>query len=176
MDNLLRRLKLKEDLTTNLKIEKIDFVQKLSSITDKGDVGIFSDTFDIFSSSKNEFKGRVNSKGFEIKRKRRFFDTNMNTAIAKGTLYENNGALSIETEINGFHNLYVVFYIMLIIFYSIAIIGISISDNNVKFGVIPFLLLHGTLMFSFPYFMMRRSVKRLKYELEREFYYFTKEY
>jgi NADH:ubiquinone oxidoreductase subunit 3 (subunit A) len=175
MDNLLRRLELKDDLSTNLQMGKADFVRQLASITDRADTGIFSDSFDIFSSSKKEFKGQIGSTGFKIKRKRRFFDTNMNTAIAKGAFSENNGAISIETEINGFPNSYILYYIFLIVFYSIVIIIVSFSNTNAKLWSIPFLLVHGTLMFFVPYFMMRRSVKRLKYELEREFYYFAKE-
>lgn len=174
MEDFLKKLKLIDYLTTNLQISKTEFVQRLSLITDEGNTGIFSNTFDAFSSSKNEFKGQVNHNGFTLKRRTRFFDTNMNMAVANGTLTENNGKLTVETEINGFNNFFIIFYVFLIIFYSLFIFSFSSSDNNVEFFAIPFLLLHGTLMFSMPYFMMRRSVKRLKYELEREFFYLTK--
>jgi len=39
---------------------------------------------------------------------------------------------------------------------------------------VPFLFIHAAFMFGIPYFMMRRSVKRMKHDLEREFYYMTK--
>jgi hypothetical protein len=175
MKALLRKLQLIDYLTTNLRMDKTNFVQRLSSITDEGSTGMFSDTFDAFSSSKNEFKGQVNYDGFKLKRRRRFFDTNINTAVANGTLSENNGQLIVETEINGFNNFFIAFYIFLIIFYSIFVFGVTSSADNIEFFAIPFFLLHGTLMFSIPYFMMRRSVKRLKYELEREFFYLTKD-
>jgi hypothetical protein len=174
MKEILKRLKLIDYLTTTLRASKYDFVNRLSNITDIGSSGMFSDTFDVFSSSKNEFKGQVDLNGFKLKRRRRFFDTSMTFAIAKGTFNENNGQLTIETEINGFHNFIIVFYVFLIIFYSILIFGILREDNKESFVGIPFLLLHGTFMFAIPYFIMRRSVKRLKYELEREFFYLTK--
>ena len=175
MRDFLIKLKLIDFLTTNLPIDRTTFVQKLSLITDEGSTSMFSDNFDVFSSSKNELKGQVNYEGFKLKRRRRFFDTNMNMAIATGTLMEKNDQLIIETEINGFNNFFIVFYVLLIIFYSMFIFGFSnSSDNNVDFIAIPFLILHGTLMFSMPYFMMRRSVKKLKYELDREFFYLTK--
>ena len=175
MKDILRKLKLIDNLTTDLEISRTEFVEKLSAITDRGDTGMFSDTFDVFSSSKNELKGQVNFEGFKLKRRRRFFDTNLNMAVASGTINEHNGHLTIESEINGFNNFFIVFYIFLIVFYSFFIFGFGSSDNNMEFFAIPFLILHGTLMFSIPYFMMRRSVKRLKYELEREFFYLTKQ-
>lgn len=97
MKEFLKRLKLIDSMTTTLQISKVEFVNRLNEITDQGSTGIFSDSFDIFSSSKNEFKGQVNFDNFKIKRRRRFFDTNMNIAVANGTLIENNGQLTIET-------------------------------------------------------------------------------
>jgi hypothetical protein len=98
----------------------------------------------------------------------------MNFAVANGTFTESNGELRIDTEINGFNNFFVVFYVFLIIVYSILIFGFTVSDNNEGFIAIPLILLHGTFMSGLPYLMMRRSVKRLKYDLEREFFYLTK--
>ncbi|MBS1572732.1 MAG: hypothetical protein JST62_10085 [Bacteroidetes bacterium] len=174
MKNILIRLKLIDTMTTTLPTSKVEFVNRLNEITDEGSTGMLSDSFDVFSSSKNEFKGQVNIDSFKIKRRRRFFDTNMNFAVANGTFIENNGQLTVETEINGFNNFFILFYVALILFYSIAFFGPSFNSVNGDYFAIPFLLLHGTFMFALPYFMMRRSVKRLKYELEREFFYLTK--
>ena len=174
MRDILIKLKLIDFLTTNLPINKTTFLQRLSLVTDEGNIGMFSDSFDAFSSSKNELKGHVNSDGFKLKRRKRFFDTNMNMAIAEGKLIEKNDQLTVETEINGFNNFFILVYVFLIIVYSLIIFDVSGSDNNGEFIAIPFLILHGTLMFTMPYFMMRRSVKKLKYELDREFFYLTK--
>ncbi len=174
MKDFLKRLKLIDNMTITLPISKLIFVNRLSEITDEGGTGAMSDTFDVFSSSKNEFKGQVNFDGFKIKRRRRFFDTNMNFAVANGTFVENNEQLTIETEINGFNNFLIVFYVLLIGFYLFLFFIVSMSGDSTDFIVIPFLLLHGTLMFVMPYLMMRRGVERLKYELEREFFYLTK--
>jgi hypothetical protein len=171
MKNTLKKLKLIDHLTMELNISRNEFVNKLKKVVDKGDIGFFSDIFDGFSSSNNELKGQVDYNGFKIKRRKRFFDTNMNFAFADGIFNEQNGTLKIETEINGFSGFFIPFYIILIIFYSIFILAIGNSGNNERYFAIPFLIFHATLMFGIPYFMMRRSVKRLKYELEREFYY-----
>lgn len=174
MKEFLKRLKLIDRMTTTLQTSKVEFFNRLNEVTDAGSTGMMSDTFDVFSSSKNEFKGQVNFDSFKIKRKRRFFDSNMNLAVANGTFAESNGKLTIETEIIGFNNFFIVFYVFLIIFYSIFIFGFLFSSKSGGFIALPFILLHGAFMFGVPYFMMRRSVKRLKYELEREFFYLTK--
>ena len=174
MNEFLRRLKLLDSLTTTLPISKHEFVDRLSKITDNGTTGMFSDPFEAFSTSKNELKGEVDYDGFKLKRRRRFFDTNMNLAVATGSFKENNGQLIIETEISGFNNFFLVFYFFLLIFYSVFMFGFLRDGRNTDLIAIPFLLLHATFMFAIPYFMMRRSVKRLKYELDREFFYLTK--
>ena len=175
MKKFLKRLKLIDYLTTELKISKARFVAKLTSVTDEGNTGEFSNPFEAFSSGNNEFKGHITYDGFKIKRRRKFFDTNINIAVATGSFSEENENLKIETEINGFNRFFIPFYIILIIFYSIFFLGLSKSNTNSVFFVFPFLILHASIMFGIPYLMMRRSVKRLKYELEREFYYLTKE-
>ena len=66
MKNLLKRLKLIHNMTTTLPINKVDFKDKLREITDVGSISIFSDTFDLFSSSDKKFKGQVDLEGFKI--------------------------------------------------------------------------------------------------------------
>jgi hypothetical protein len=173
MKETLQKLKLIDYLKTDLPINRMQFIDRLSSITDPGETGMFSGPFESFSSSKNELKGKVNYDGFTLKRRKKFFDSNANMAVATGKIFEQHGRLTVETEINGFNNFFIVIYAFLIIIYAAAIFGIA-RTNSASFFTIPFLLLHGTFMFLIPYFMMRRSVKKLKYELEREFFYLTK--
>jgi hypothetical protein len=174
MKDFLKKIKLIDDSIVNLEINREEFVERLSMIVDKGSVSMYSNPFEIFSSSKNEFIGQVNSNRFLLKRRRRIFDMNQNVAIAKGVLTELNGKLIIETEINGFKSFFIVFYIALLIFYSVFAITLINSDNSDTIFSILFLLIHGALMFSIPYFLMRRSVKKMKYELERELFFLTK--
>jgi pilus assembly protein TadC len=174
MKEFLIRLKLIEHLTSRLDISKISFVNRLSEITDRGDTGLLSDTFDVFSSSKNEFKGEVTFENFKIKRRRKFFNTNMSYAVANGTFLEHEGKLIVETEISGLTNYLIFFYGFLIVIYSIFILSFLLTGNKEGFFALPFILLHAAFMFLVPYFLIRRSVKRLKYDLEREFFYLTK--
>ena len=167
MKEFLKKINLIDHLTTELPISKISFADRLHAIVDEGSMGFFSNPFEAFSSSKNEFKGNVNYDGFTIKRRRKFFDTSANFAIATGTFSEQNGKLFVETEINGFGKFFILFYIIIILSYSAISLSILLNSNNNEepFFVLPFLLLHALLMCGIPYFLMRRSVKRLKYEL-----------
>ncbi len=179
MKEYLKKLKLVDQLTTEIEIERNQFVGRFKEHVDQGDTSIFSDIFDVFSSSKNEYKGNVNHAGFKIKRRRRFFDMNMGLAIATGKFHEKENTLVISTEINSFHGIMIPFYIFIAIFYLIFIFGFSFvaftgeSNGEVAFAI-PFLLFHAAFMFGIPYFMMRRSTSRMKRELEREFFYMTK--
>jgi len=71
MKKFLKRLKIIESMTTTLQASKVEFVNRLNEITDKGSTGIMSDTFDVFSKSKNNYIGQVNFKKFKIKRRNR---------------------------------------------------------------------------------------------------------
>jgi len=174
----LKRIHLIEYLTIDIEVQKSDFVSKFKQHVDNGSTGIFSDTLDIFSSGKNEYKGFVEYDRFKIKRKRKFFDVNSGMAVASGTYLQNGKKLIIETEINGFNSIMIPFYVFLIVFYSIFI-GIFITNDTIQENgaagfVFPFLFIHAVFMLGIPYFIMRRSIKRMKHELEREFYYLTK--
>ncbi|HVD96573.1 MAG TPA: hypothetical protein VNB90_00120 [Cytophagaceae bacterium] len=169
--NFLEKIKVKDHFTTALSISKDDFLSRLSSIVEEADMNIFADAFDVFSSSRKEYKGQVSPEGFKFKRRKKMFDMNLNFATVKGKIDELNGQLVIETEINGFTGVMPFFYAMLVFIYSMIVLT-TIKGNGS--GVLVFIIPHGIFMFLIPYFMMRRSVSKMKYELEREFFFLTK--
>lgn len=177
MKQFLERIGLVDYLTTELEMTKNDFVSRLSKHVDKGSTSAFADSFDVFSSSKNEYKGYVGYDDFKIKRRRKFFDSASSLAVAQGTYRQMNDKLVIQTKINGFSKMFIPLFILFAIFYVGIIIAILVSGNSDEsppFFMVPFILLHGVFMLLIPYFVMKRGVKRLKHELEREFYFMTK--
>lgn len=175
MKEYLKKLQLVDHATIEIDIRRSEFVDRLNKIVDEAGTGLFSDTLDIFSQSKNEFKGTVDLEGFKIKRKRRFFDTYMNMATASGSFTDRDNGLTVETEINGFSSIMIIFYVFALIIFPVFISGIFSSLNaNTNFSF-PFILVQFVFLLLLPYFLMKRSVKRMKYELEREFYYLTKD-
>lgn len=173
MHDLLIKLKLIDYLKMTLPISKIDFVNRLLTITELGDVGVFPNQWEIFSSSDYDYKGQVNYDGFEIRKKQRLFSPNFGNIVAKGTFSETGGQLEIETEIDGFQGIYLIFFFFLLIFYTIIIYGFFADDSKAEPYLLIFFLLHGTFMFFIPFITMRVGVSRFKRELEREFYFLT---
>jgi hypothetical protein len=173
MKDFLRKIKLITSFTTELRISKQDFVERLSAITNEGSTGLFSGTFDIFSSNKKEYKGSVTFDEFQLKRRQKAFDTSYNFCTAKGILSENNGQLTIETEINGFNNWMTIFFLFFILLFSI-IIFTALSNSKTPAFLFPVIFFQGALVCTLPFLAIRRSVERLKYDLEREFFYLTK--
>ncbi|MBK6282596.1 MAG: hypothetical protein IPF54_07960 [Draconibacterium sp.] len=178
MNHFLEKIKLIDHLRTELDIQKEEFVKILKSKVDEGDYGLLISGFDIFSSSKNEFKGYVDCDKFKIRKRRGFFDINLNIAIAKGSFIHDKDKLVITTDINSFSGIMIAFYSFAIFIYLMLIISFFASEFNEATTddllIIPFIIIHSTLMLGIPYLIMRSSTKRLKYDLEREFYYITK--
>lgn len=176
MKSILERLKLVDYLTTEISIDKKDFIEKLKMNVDQGDIGVFYSAFEAFSSSKNEYKGTVTFDSFKIRRRKKFFDINMSLAIAEGSFRQKEKLLIIESRIKGFRGIFVPFIAFILMFYVAFIATFNFSDNSrsMEWLIIPFIFIHASIMLGVPYFIMRRAVSRMKYELERDFYYMTK--
>ena len=177
MKQFIRSLELIEDFSTEIKIEKIVFLERFKSSVDEGNTDIFSDISDIFSSNKNQFKGHVGLDNFKIKRRRRFFDIDLNFAVAEGTYRQQGESLIIEAEINGFKYFMIPFYFLALAFYAIFFVVFISADDVTGLTAIlvfPLIVVHAGLVLGIPYLMMIRSVMRMKHELEREFYFMTK--
>ncbi|CAD0005247.1 hypothetical protein [Flavobacterium salmonis] len=105
-------------------------------------------------------------------------NTKVNT-IAYGKFKELNAKTKIEIEIIGFDSFFKFFYCFLILFWGVMIFALILflkngNQNQSEFGMpIMFMLL--SLITILPYFQMKKSIERMKYDLEREFYYLTKE-
>lgn len=177
MDALLERLKLVDYLTMELPIGKNTFVQRLKMNVDPDDNRTFFPAFEACSSSTNEYKGTVTSDSFKIRRRIRLFEFAPNLVVAKGNFRQNDNSLVIESRIKGLPNYFIYLWGFLIVLYVFfLVVGIS-SDSfgDMKWFVPIFLAIHAVFMLGIPYFLARRAVSRMKYELEREFYYMTKD-
>jgi len=175
--DFLRKIKLVQDLSVQIEMNQSDFEKKLNSIVDKTNMGYLFDILDIFSSSKNLYKGQVDAHSFKIRRKKQLFDMRFNIALASGEFKQQQELLIIETEINGFRGVMVPFLLFVPFFYIILFISLIFSNSiegEFSFAAIPFLLFHATFMIGVPYLVMRRSIRYLKRELEREFSFLSK--
>ena len=177
MKNTLKKLKLLDTFRLELDGNRDQFITNLDAIVDNGSLDMFSDMFDVFSSSKNEYKGSVQYDEFKIKRRRRFFDINIGFALVTGKCSQEGGKLIIDLEINGFHGHMMVLLILILIMYGIAVsafLAMTFFNDDVPVFVLPFIILHGLFMFGLPYMFARRSVKRMRYDIERELVYLSR--
>lgn len=130
MSDFLKKIKLMDNLNVELNISKLEFVKALRNHIEISDLGIFSD---IFSSTKKEFKGKVDNKGFILKRKRRFLDSKRNsTAKALGSFKEIENKLIINSEIKGINNKMYFFIVSAIMFYSVFISVFFLKFSEMK--------------------------------------------
>ncbi|WP_333600245.1 hypothetical protein [Flavobacterium sp.] len=174
MQDFLIKLKLIDYLNTTLSISKTEFAKRLSQITERGNPNMLLNPFEAFSTDSRLFKGLVSETGFKLRRKRQFFTYNSTVAQATGTLSEVDGKLIITTEINGYNSYFKIFYFFLVIFYVGFISICMVTDSSFPFPVLPFIVLHAGFMFCIPYFIMRRGVRQLKHDLDREFFFLTR--
>jgi hypothetical protein len=175
MSNILRKLKVIEDITIELPISKSDFINKFRANVEYSNLSFSPfEGFEAFTSSKFEYKGNCNEQGFEIKKRRKLFDTNYSFARAKGTFKESFDKLIITTEINAFRKK-MYFFLGFILLFDFFIISTAVfaKSNELALFLVPFILIHASLMIGIPYFIMRRSVKRMNFDLERDFHYWV---
>ncbi len=174
MKEFLRKIGLLDTLSVNLNIDRREFTNALRSSVEEGSIGPFSEIGDVFSRSKKEYKGHVGLESFRIARRRRLFEMNSVRAVAMGKFHQNDDVLSVETEISGFTHWMTFFLVIILLFYvtsAVTIFSSNEQSDDILGFVLPALLVHGLFMIGIPYFLARRSVKRLKYDLERELYY-----
>jgi len=172
MKNLLRKFHLVEYLKIELEIDESEFIKKLESQVDENQ-GNF---LDLFSRSKNNYKGMVFPQSFELKRKKRFSDSKSNSAIAYGTFEQVNDNLIVNVKIIAFNEdaLNLSIYGLLAFTLLInCILLFSKWEGHLGIYTIPFILIFDLFILGWPYLLFRNSVKRMSYELKRDLYLMT---
>ena len=173
MTNFLKTLRLIQDMNFELPANRPDFVKALQANVDPPG----SPMRDIFSRSKHIYKGIVTYDGFDLKRKRKFFDSNMGLVTARGTFTQGDDNLTIDVQFKAFHPLFILFFIFLVLSYGMFIVMFAMApeEGGTPAWTLPFILVHASFMFGIPYFLLRRSISMMKYNLERDFFFFIKD-
>ena len=174
MNGLLERLGLRFDSEVSLMSDRCTFVERLKETVNLTDPGMFSDIEDLFSSKEYEYKGRVGTNSFHLRRRRRFFDPTSGLADVQGHMQERAGQLTIKMKFNGMRKMFIPYMLIVpAIYLFIVVVMISGGGSggmSLPFGII-FILIHGGFMLGVPYFIMRRGARRLKHDLERELFF-----
>lgn len=179
MDDLLQKLKLTQQVDFILDTNKETFIQCFKKNVDDSDLSFSDSLFEAFKGSKNEYKGNITRHSFQLRRRQKLFDSNKKMfALVYGEFFEKESQLIINTKITGFHKSMKFMYAFILTIYVIFLIGFALSfsksSDPIPLFALPFLLLHAALMLGIPYLLMRRSVQRMKYELQRDFHFWIK--
>lgn len=172
MNNFLRKINLIEDIHFILSISKTDFIQKFKENVENSNLGIdIFEGFEAFSSNEKIYKGNITDRKFEIKRRIKLFETNQTNAIAKGNFKEINNRLHFAVEINGFKKSMFFFLALIFLFYGIFLSNFIFVKTEFPSIILPIMLAHALFMLGIPYFIMKKSVKKMQYDLKRDFHY-----
>lgn len=172
MSNFLRKINLIKDINIELQVSKTDFIKKFRENVDESDLGF--EPFEALKSSQNEYKGNIENNSFELKKRRKLFDTNYSFAKVTGQIIQETDKLIIKTQISAFQGKMIFFMAFLLLFYAIFISAFLFTENGgIKFFIFPFILFHMSIMMGIPYFIMKRSVTRMIYDLERDLHYWV---
>jgi hypothetical protein len=173
MNDLLLKIGLLDKLTFKLDTTRDEFVKRFQQNVDPDQF----EFFEMFSSSKNQYKGSITLDSFVMKRRVAFGASNFVPGSVDGTFLQRNEKLIIEANITGFSGFRMKFFLIaLCIFYSVALAftinAIFLGDgSSAPAWSIPFIFVHAAVMFGIPYFMMRSAVRKIKYDLERDIFF-----
>ena len=170
MKNLLKRIGLSISLITELPTTHNTFINRLDQVVEKPPSGFLNTC----SNNKKEYVGTIGYDSFNFKRKQFGNQQNQMQASVIGKVYQKGDKLVIESEITGYSKFLIFFLGVLIFFYTVFISYASGIQTGLPVFVIPFIFLHGILMVHSFYRMLKRAVAKLKYDLEREFFYLTR--
>jgi hypothetical protein len=170
MKKVYRFLGLVGDHQMTMDVSKDIFIDRL-----KAHVGR---AMDIFSSGRTDYKGVVGQSRFYLRRERGLLTKTRHYCKAIGQFREEKNQLLIEIKINA----------PIVFFYSIFIIGILFALFGILMGILTLNLdkvtngfsflfsitLFSALMATIVYFVSTKSIQKMKYELENNFYSYIK--
>jgi hypothetical protein len=173
MNEFFLKIGLIDKLTFELDASRDEFVKRFQQNVDPDQF----EFFEVLSSSKNQYKGSITLDSFVMRRRKAFGTSNFVPGSVQGTFLQRNEKLHIDANITAYSGFGIKFFlIMLCIFYSVALaftINAAFLDasSSAPAWSIPFIFVHATIMFGIPYFLMRATVKKIKYDLERDIFF-----
>ncbi len=177
MEKVYRILGLVGDHRMKMDVSREIFIERL-----KAHVGVDTDSsLDIFSSSRIDYKGAVGQSGFYLRRRRGFFSNNRHYCKAIGTFGEEGNQLVIDIEINNITAPIIIAYSIFILANLFQVYGIlsgilSLDYSRVVHSIAGLfsMLLFSAAMAGIISFFSTKTIQKMKYELENNFYTYIK--
>ncbi|AYZ13254.1 hypothetical protein EGY05_15495 [Chryseobacterium arthrosphaerae] len=169
MNSFFKRIDLYDSLTIEINIQKEELIRRLGKITYKTNSTFISLIKDSTIPTRFEYRGTMSNDSFIIKRRRRFFDINMNYPLIKGNLSGNHDLTAVFIEFTPpFFQIFTP--VLTVIFSLLVMLNLENEDQNLLFLVIP-----GFIIIS-QYFVLKREIRKGKYDFERELTHITRKY
>ena len=173
MTDFIKRIGLYDQFQITLPVSKSDFVKTLALNLDKPGWRFL----DLFPSSKNLYKGKVENDSFEIKRKQKWFNSSGRYLKVLGKVTPHNEQLNINIEIKALTFAFIPLAIVLLVFYAGAF-SVTLIGNipiTTKLMVAGFIIVHAIFMLAIPYITLRKAIRNTRYELERDLYFMMRD-
>lgn len=168
MIDLLKKLYLKEELNFELNADIHDFIIFMNKKTDTNDNNIAR----LFSPENCDYIGEIKHNSFLLKRSKNIMETVPNIARIRGAINIEADKLNIHADVMAIYDRKIFSAIALVLAYFIFILLPLASKDflgmNIWYYLIYFLI-DTLLILGFPYFLMRGSMKRLKYHITEDF-------
>lgn len=182
----LRKVKLIESFSVEIPLSLNDLIKKIDTLLYEDRSSFFSGSY----SSKSQFIGKVNKKGFKIRNNLMQMTGGKTITTAYGSFTDLNEKTEINIEIKGFDKFMHLFYGMQLLFYSILILYLIFHTDRIInqlhslplhtsfLSIVTNFIILGCLFFLitiYPYFKMRRSMEEMEDDLRRELCQISKE-
>lgn len=167
MISFYKSIGLYESLALIIEMNPSDFTESLRKITYKTSTSFLSLVPDNGIPTRFKYHGMINQDDFIIKRRLQFFDFRVLHVLIKGKIAkENNKTLVTVVFLPFFHHLFA----LLFVFITSTLISLDLikGNSNLIFAVLPLTM---TIIL---YFKLKRSLKKDKYDVERELYFISK--
>ncbi|WP_144428991.1 hypothetical protein [Chryseobacterium sp. StRB126] len=165
MNSFLKNIGLYDGFKVKVNISTSELIHRLGKITYKTNRSFISLEKDSTIPKRFEYRGIIKENSFIIKRRRHFFDFNINSPVLHGTISNENNQLSVS--INLFPSVFQFFNCIVILCFFLIAIFVNIRDNQQD---LMFLAIVSVISIT-QYFGLRRGISKGKYEFERELIY-----
>jgi hypothetical protein len=166
-EDLLQKLKLRDQLILTLDIPRFDLTYRLLELVEEGDPKSHMNPFEAFSTNRRSYIGRVNEYGFKVRKKRTFFHASGSSAMAVGIYQEQDDRLSVKVDLQPLHK-FTLYLLPIVLVFYVLLISMFSASGSADTSFYLFITLHALLMMVLPIFMMRSGIRKLKKELDRD--------
>lgn len=168
--NFLKRLKWTDTSHLTFDMGQQEFKDRLQSHLDPYGP---QDMFEAFSSSPNDYVGKIMGNELLMRRKRKIFDWTMGAVLVRGDLREKQGKVELDAVIEFPTWMPAMVLGFFILIYGMALVLVLAGVfEEVGLWMLPFFILHFIVLFSVFYFILRKGISSAKWHFERDIRYF----